>query len=273
MARLRVTVAAGLISLQAACAMAQVRVIQEDEGQARQRRAAEIAAELVPRVPVLQAMFKARRLVLRLDAEGKSYVASDLASLLAATETSLLDVLPGPDLAPLRDYVAETFRSARDQLWLPHTAAFPASRRAPRILRASFLAEEGVDRNDADAVLNRIGAFFDSLLSRSKSEQLTVTLCVVSRPEGAGFTMYAPSLPGQPYETRTMGEVVNAFRGLYAFRLTNGSSVFRDCKPLPEGGWSCPPVNLWDDPPVLDCDQSGCQHREPEKGDCPRRKR
>jgi len=267
---LTVTTAGIALSILAASAFAQVRVLTEDE--IRQRRAAELGRLLVKALPGILTNFQVRRRKLPLLSGGNAYEAAAVESLLRETETALRGALGDEELAPLRDYVAETFRAVRERLGRPRQAGLP---RSPRILFARWSADtESVDRGAVDIALDQIGTLIQKIFSRAKSQELIVTLCVVSQPDGAKFTMSAPSLPDKPYETRTNGEF-DAFRGLYGYAIEKGSKFIRCMAPPAGERWSCIPVNLVDDPPVLDCDlgTDACQHRNRVRGDCRRRGR
>jgi hypothetical protein len=257
-----------MVSLLGWCALAQVKVTYEDEGQARQRQAGVIEAQLALRLPAILESFQAQRRKLPRVADG--YAQEDLAALLTSTETSLRDALVGEDIAPLRDYVEEVFRAARERLHLAQTAALSPLRPSSLVRQAAF--QEGASQSAADAVLDRIVALIEKMLSRSKSQELTVTLCVVSQPKTAKFAMNAPSLPDKRYVTSTDGEIVHVFRGIYSYAIDKGSQSIRCAAPPAGARWECNPLNLWDDPPVLACDlgSSECHPRSPQPGDCGR---
>jgi hypothetical protein len=259
-----------MVSLLGWYALAGVKVTYEDEGEARRRQAGVIAEQLVLKLPAILESFQARRRELR-RVEG-GYAQEDLAALLASTETSLRGALEGEDIAPLRDYVEEVFRAARERLRLPQTAALSSSRSSPLVRQAAF--QEGVSQSAADAVLDRIAALIKEMLSRSKSQELTVTLCVVSLPDQAKFTMSAPSQLDQRYVTSTDGEIVDAYRGIYSYTLDKGSQSIHCAAPHAGEHWICGPLNLRDDPPVLACDLSlfECHPRSPAPSDCSRRR-
>jgi hypothetical protein len=268
-----VTTAVLALAILAEPVFAQVRFIDE-EGEARKRRADQIAAELVEILPGVFEKFQARRRLPPV-ASGHAYQASAVESLLADTEAELKRTLDGEELAPLRDHVTWVFDLVRGRLRLPRQAGFPSSQ-GPRILLAAWSAATGrdeVDRSTADNAFDQISALIRKIFRRSKARELTVSLCVMSHPHGLKFTMSAASLPDKVYETYTDGEVLNAYRGLYSFNL--GDRLH--CGPQKNGEPTlCQGLDLWDSPPVLDCNLLGpyaCRHRERERGDCKGQKR
>jgi hypothetical protein len=258
-------IATGLIaSLCALAATAQVKVTYEDEARARQRQIEEIGANLAKQLPALLETFEAQRRKVREAGDPPE----GLSALLGSTEAALLELLSDPEIAPLHDYVVEAFRVAREQLRLsPQTSDFSPPVSALHIRRAAF--QERATRSEIDQVLDGIATFIKTLFSRSKSQELLVTLCVKSRPEGATFTMSALIQPDKPYTIQTNHEVLGAVRGLYRYRIQKDGQATGCPPPSGEHG-PCRPINLWDDPPGLSCDLGAgvCQPEEPRPGQC-----
>jgi hypothetical protein len=250
---------------------AQVRVIREEDQEQAERRqwATELAAELAERLPQIQQTFQSGRDELR----RQGYPPEGVADLLTQTEKALLSPMDGPDDAPLRDYVADVFRDVRQRLELAPRDAFLPARRRPVIRQAAFV--EGETKGGFEIALDRIEGLLRALFTRAKSNDLIVTLCVISRPDDARFTMSAQTLPDRVLDTRTDGEVVNAFRGLYGYKLEKGTHSIACLAPPVGQPWQrCQRLDLWNDPPVLDCafSSGACQHRERRRRDCPPQK-
>jgi hypothetical protein len=268
MPRLFTVAVAGLaFSLFAAPAFcAGVKVLKEEE--VRRRQGVELAGRLTKILPGILKTFQARRRALPTVPGSSRYEAAAVESLLRETEGSLQRALEGDDFAPLRDYVSSVFNARRESLALPRQAHLPAPR-GRRILRAAWSAETGpagIDRAAADSAFGELAGLIQKFFSRAKKRDLNVTLCVVSLPAGKTFTMSARSLPDKVYETYTNGEVIDAYRGIYDYEL---GAIH--CGPPPK----CPPVDLWDGLPVLECDLAipACRPREHARGDCRRGRR
>jgi len=247
------------------------RVLKEEE--VRRRHGVELAGRLTKILPGLLETFQAHRRALPTVPGGSRYEAAAVESLLRETEGSLQRALEGDDFAPLRDYVSSVFNAKRERLALPRQAHLPAPR-GPRIVLAAWSGETGtagVDRAAADSVLGEITGLIQKFFGRAKKRDLNVTLCVVSNPAGQKFLMRARSLPDKVYDTYTDGEVIDAYRGIYDYEL----GAIHCGTPPPGAHPTCPPVDLWDGPPVLECDLSipACRPRPRDRGDCRRGKR
>jgi hypothetical protein len=162
---------------------------------------------------------------------------------LSTTESELLGILAGPELAALRDWAAEGFRAARADL---------AAATKPGVRLASMRATE--EGGAADLFAKVLALVQDSRELAEKNALLT-DLCVVSKPvDGAWLELWPRSAPDRNVGTLTAGKLANLYRGLYSYRVEHQGYGAILCQ-VRSGERGCPQLNLVDDPqPILECD-------------------
>jgi hypothetical protein len=196
---------------------------------------------------------------------------------LDTTEADLLEILAAPELAPLRDWAREGFREAREGL--PAGTATGMRFASLRIQEQEESRAEVFERV-LDLVREILGMAENQAAEKApekKKNGLLADLCVISTPVDGAYLLLWPRSerdnPDRQAETRTVGKMVNLYRGLYAY------SVRREgyptiCEEGP-GQPPCPRLNLVDDPqPVFECDlqASRCVRRAGPAGACDARR-
>jgi hypothetical protein len=211
------------------------------------REAASIAASLLDRLKRIEADFLARRDRLPADPSPEAVQA-----LLDHTEADLLEALSYEELAALRDYVREKFRSL-SSMDLPQAQAVYASISAP-------VPESALDR--ALGVIRR-------LIDLAQNDDLVVDLCVVSEPRNRARFSMKPWSYNRTRETYTTGEIAGLYRGLYVYKVTRGLSSFGCMDPDKN---ECAAIDLVDDPSKTyqcDLERRACRRlRELPPGGC-----
>jgi hypothetical protein len=207
------------------------------------QEAAQIAAEIAPKLAALQADFDRKRQALPSP--------EAMAALLDRTEKTLLEILSYPELGALRDSVTAEFRQARADLGQRRRASLLQ----PGIVRAAF---QSTTSPSQDSALNRIGRFLARLTEISTEDDLLVELCITSHPQsGAEVRLHPQSYRKDEHGTRTSGKLA-VFRGLIAYHARHGNQQF-DCAPTAEesnrGLARCALLDLlYNAEPILDCD-------------------
>lgn len=172
---------------------------------------------------------------------------------LRTTESDLLGTLEAPELAALRDWAQEGFREAREDF---AAAATPGPR--PASLRRE-------DEDDLVGLFEKVLELVSGPREMAEKNALLTDLCVVSKPvDGAWFELWPSSQPERTKGRATAGELVNVYRGLYAFRVERQGYPTIVCD-VRGGGRSCPRLDLVEDPqPVFECDlRAGRCSRQP----------
>jgi hypothetical protein len=209
------------------------------------REAAEIAAALAPRLEEIEARFIERRA--KLTPEDSVEAASEL---LATTEAELLKTLSYQELAALRGYVQEQFRQARVDL---ATKTAPLSLQPRAVVASVSLSLLPDEPPQAESALDRIGRLLSRLTGMAEQNDFTTSLCVTSDPKtGARFLMRPQAIRKWTIEGITIGDLAVVYRGLYAYRMSQGFNSKRCENPEKE---PCALLDLVDDPqPVFHCD-------------------
>lgn len=170
---------------------------------------------------------------------------------LSSTEATELEILAAPELAALRDWVREGYRTAEQQLESGGTGGAPASAGGFRPV-ALHAGETRVQSPPAGGLVAWVRGLIGRPRELAESNDLITNICIVSTPSEAAFRMWPSSDPARTSETRTTGRVTNAYRGSYAFAITKGP-VSYECPGQPR----CAKLDLVNDPqPVFNCSLS-----------------
>lgn len=209
------------------------------------QEAAQIAAEIAPKLAALQTDFGRKRRALPRPCPPQA-----VAALLDGTTDALLEILSYPELAAMRDHVRAVVREARDGL----AESREGSTSHPVVLAAYRFAQSGSGKNES--ALDSIARLIDRLLDLAKKNDYVVNLCVTSVPKnGARFDMEPESYAAGAKDVLTAGEIINIYRGRYVYRAKLASGKPIECRPRPGSGNPCRPLDLVDDSrPLLVCD-------------------
>lgn len=185
-------------------------------------------------------------------------------ALLNRFERRLLDVLPFPDFAAMRDYVQDQFQKAREALAREAAAATTAFPRiAPAAFRSSAplpagaaLQGQAVVRKSESSILKTYILDPISLLAkRFEDNDIDVDLCVRSVPvQGATVKLYPLSFRRRRPVTSNASATFR--RGLYGYEVDDYKR--RQC----ENSEDCPLDLLTEDNPFVECVLSGKAVRE-----------
>ncbi|HVR98925.1 MAG TPA: hypothetical protein VMW27_20060, partial [Thermoanaerobaculia bacterium] len=152
-----------------------------------------------------------------------SYPAQAVETLIATTETRILDALGYPELAGLKDYAEEKLRKARGRLEASERIAM--SPHGPAALVFASLKPPVEDRSvlpkdTVDTVLEEVASLIRRLIATTQKKPMLVSLCVLSEPEDrAQFVMHPSSYPDGRHEVVTQGTLLNVYPGLYVYQL------------------------------------------------------
>lgn len=219
---------------------------KEEEQQRKERaRASEIAAEIAPKLALIEEEFVAgwRRLsrVTVLATGAPAYLAIEVADLLDRTEAALLKELDYDELAAMRDWVQERIRQAREALELASTVSVasshfggtteilvsPAVLRSassvsptPPVARYALQPPRMAYQHAVDTVLAKLSAACRLLSGQASNEDLVIRLCVRSDPGGANFVISPRRYGEGEKQVNTDNELPVVWRGLYRYRLT-----------------------------------------------------
>jgi hypothetical protein len=187
------------------------------------QEAAGIAVSLLERLKRVEAAFLSRR-----DDLPAAPSSDAVKTLLDRTEADLLEALSYEELAALRDYVREKFRSLS-------VTDFP-QKQAVYASLSTAVPESALDR--ALGVIRR-------LIELAQNNDLVVDLCVVSEPRNRARFIMRPWSLNRIRETYTTGEIAGLYRGLYVYRVTRGLGSFGCMDPVKD---QCAAIDLVDDP-------------------------
>lgn len=170
---------------------------------------------------------------------------------LSSCQATELEILAAPELAALRDWVREGYRTAELQLESGGTGGTPSSSGGFRPV-ALHAGQTRVQSPPAGGLVAWVRGLVSRPRELAESNDLITNICIVSTPSEAAFRMWPSSDPARTSETRTTGRVTNAYRGSYAFAVTKGS-VSYECP----GQQRCAKLDLVNDPqPVFNCSLS-----------------
>jgi hypothetical protein len=183
-------------------------------------------------------------------------------ALLDRTESELLDVLPFPEFAAMRDYVSDRFQQAREIL--AQEATETGSHRSPPQLvpvASRFLSGQVVparlapeSQNVWDSVRDAIRFTLDLLAGRFQSEDIEVTLCVMSKPvAGASVDLHPLSNTSGGNGTVSNDKLQHLRRGLYAYNVDVNQLVGYKPGQCPNQSERCRLNLLEADNPAVEC--------------------